>query len=515
MTIEVFCDALVPVISDLGRDVPQRDRFTRLLAAMRRLFPCDAAALLRLQGQVLLPAAIDGLSSDTLGRRFDASQPRLQQLLLSRQPVRFAADSALPDPYDGLVESSTHATHVHDCLGASLYVDNRLWGLLTLDALEPGSFDMLNMDMLQAFLRIAEASVKASLAVAALQERVHRDHAVAHAWMELGEQPLLAESAVMQALLSETDRVAGTDLTVLIQGETGVGKELLVRRLHQMSRRRDDLLVCLNCAALPEHLAESELFGHVRGAFSGAVRDRAGKFELAHGGTLFLDEIGELPLALQAKLLRALQSGELQRLGSDSVLHADVRVLAATNRDLKAGVAAGTFRADLYHRLCVYPLWVPPLRERREDIALLCGHFLTQLQKRFGLRTLRLSKAALQMLEEYSWPGNVRELEHVMSRAVLRASEGDRAAAVITIQSNELDIRPLPVVKDASVASSVNSRELPLREAVDEFQRELIRRELQRCSQSHAQAAARLGLDRSNFSRLVKRLEIQGNPASQ
>lgn len=505
MTIRPFCDALVPVISDLGRDVPQRERFSRLMTALRSLFPCDAVALLRLQGQTLFPLAIDGLSSDTLGRKFEASQPRLQQLLLSRQPVRFAADSALPDPYDGLIDSSAQASDVHDCLGASLYVDRRLWGILTLDALKAGSFDDLNMDMLEAFLRIAEASVKASLEVADLQEKLHRDHAVAQSWMDREEQPLLAQSEVMRALLAETDRVAATDLTVLIQGETGVGKELLVRRLHQMSQRRDDMLVCLNCAALPEHLAESELFGHVRGAFSGAVRDRAGKFELANGGTLFLDEIGELPLALQAKLLRALQSGELQRLGSDKVLSADVRVLTATNRDLKAEVAAGKFRADLYHRLCVYPLWMPPLRERREDIALLCGHFLTMLQKRFGLHTLRLSKSALQLLHDYHWPGNVRELEHVMSRAALRASEGRRDAATITIRPQELDIRQTqPETRAAATAEPTQA--LSLREAVDEFQRELIRRELQHSSYSHAQAADRLGVDRSNFSRLVRRL---------
>ena len=508
MTIRRFCDALVPVISDLGRDVPQRERFSRLLAALRSLFPCDAVALLRLQGQTLVPLAIDGLGSDTLGRQFDASQPRLQQLLLSREPVRFAADSALPDPYDGLIDSPAPASHVHDCMGASLYVDNRLWGLLTLDALQPGSFDDINMDMLMAFLRIAEASVKASLAVAALQEKMQRDHAVAHTWMERAEQPLLAESDAMRALLADTDRVAATDLTVLIQGETGVGKELLARRVHQMSPRRDDMLVCLNCAALPEHLAESELFGHVRGAFSGAVRDRAGKFELANGGTLFLDEIGELPLALQAKLLRALQSGELQRLGSDKVLRVDVRVVAATNRDLKAEVAAGKFRADLYHRLCVYPLWVPPLRERRADIALLCGHFLTMLQRRFGLHTLRLSKAAQQLLHDYDWPGNVRELEHVISRAVLRASQGRRDAATITIQPHELDISPVQIVAGAVTPSADAAQALSLREAVDEFQRELIQRELQLCAGSHAQVAARLGIDRSNLARLMKRLGL-------
>jgi anaerobic nitric oxide reductase transcription regulator len=507
MTIRRFCEALVPIISDLGRDVPQRERFQRLLAALRTLFPCDAVALLRLQGETLLPLAIDGLGSDTLGRRFNIDQPRLQQLLLAREPVRFAADSALPDPYDGLIDVP-QPLHVHDCMGASLYVDNRLWGLLTLDALQPGAFNDINMDMLIAFLRITEASIKASLGVAALQERMQREHAVARTYIEHAEQPLLAESAAMNALLEETDRVAATDLTVLIQGETGVGKELLARRVHQLSKRRDEMLVSVNCAALPENLAESELFGHIKGAFSGALRDRAGKFELADGGTLFLDEIGELPLALQAKLLRALQSGELQRLGSDKLRRVDVRVVAATNRDLKVEVAAGRFRADLYHRLCVYPLWVPPLRERREDIPLLCGHFLTVLQRRFGLHTLRLSHNAQQALLAYDWPGNVRELEHVLSRAALRASQDKREQPTITIQAHELDVNGHVVQITQAPRRATKTNALPLRDAVDAFQRELIAHELQQASGNQAQVAARLGIDRSNLSRLMKRLGL-------
>lgn len=507
MTIRRFCEALVPIISDLGRDVPQRERFQRLLAALRTLFPCDAVALLRLQGQTLLPLAIDGLGSDTLGRQFNIDQPRLQQLLLAREPVRFAADSALPDPYDGLIDVP-QPLHVHDCMGASLYVDNRLWGLLTLDALQPGAFNDINMDMLIAFLRITEASIKASLGVAALQERMQRDHAVARTYIEHAEQPLLAASAAMKALLEETDRVAATDLTVLIQGETGVGKELLARRVHQLSKRRDEMLVSVNCAALPENLAESELFGHIKGAFSGALRDRAGKFELADGGTLFLDEIGELPLALQAKLLRALQSGELQRLGSDKLRRVDVRVVAATNRDLKMEVAAGRFRADLYHRLCVYPLWVPPLRERREDIPLLCGHFLTMLQRRFGLHTLRLSHNAQQALLAYDWPGNVRELEHVLSRAALRASQHKREQPTITIQAHELDVGSQVVHAIEAPRRATKANALPLRDAVDAFQRELIAHELQQAGGNQAQVAARLSIDRSNLSRLMKRLGL-------
>jgi Transcriptional regulator containing GAF, AAA-type ATPase, and DNA binding domains len=208
---------------------------------------------------------------------------------------------------------------------------------------------------------------------------------------------------------------------VLITGETGVGKELVAMALHQASNRADKPLVSLNCAALPDTLVESELFGHVRGAFTGAHGERRGKFELANGGTLFLDEVGELPLTVQAKLLRVLQSGQLQRLGSDREHRVDVRLIAATNRDLAAEVRTGNYRADFYHRLSVYPLQVPPLRERGRDAVLLAGYFLEQNRSRLGLNSLRLSSEAQAALLAYDWPGNVRELEHLIGRSALKA----------------------------------------------------------------------------------------------
>jgi anaerobic nitric oxide reductase transcription regulator len=204
-----------------------------------------------------------------------------------------------------------------------------------------------------------------------------------------------------------------------VTGETGVGKELVARHVHAGSRRREEAIIHVNCAALPESVAESELFGHVAGAFTGAVRDRAGKFEVADGGSLFLDEIGELPLSLQPKLLRALQQGEIQRIGSDRLHRVDVRIIAATNRDLISEVERGRFRADLYHRLAVYPIRVPALRERREDIPLLATHFADSTRRRLGLGPLRLGEDVRERLAAADWPGNVRELENVVNRAVL------------------------------------------------------------------------------------------------
>lgn len=231
---------------------------------------------------------------------------------------------------------------------------------------------------------------------------------------------ILGHSPVLRQLLDELAVLAQIELPVLLLGETGVGKKLFARRLHRQSRRSRRPLVQVNCAALPEALAESELFGHVKGAFSGASHDRAGRFDAANGGTLFLDEVGELPLSVQAKLLRTLQNGEIQRLGADRPLHVDVRIVAATNRDLAERVRDGLFRADLYHRLSVYPVAIPALRERGDDVLVLAEHFVERSRAALGMRELCLSPTARQALQSYAWPGNVRELEHVISRAALK-----------------------------------------------------------------------------------------------
>jgi transcriptional regulator with GAF, ATPase, and Fis domain len=230
---------------------------------------------------------------------------------------------------------------------------------------------------------------------------------------------MVGESDALRGALEAIGAVAPTDATVLIYGETGTGKELLARRIHMMSPRRARPLVKVNCAALPAGLLESELFGHEKGAFTGALSRTMGRFERAHGGSIFLDEIGELPLELQTKLLRVLQEREFERLGGTSPIRVDVRVIAATNRDLGQAVATGRLRADLYYRLNVFPVRVPPLRERKEDITLLAGHFVRRYASKFGRRIATISAPALHALLTHCWPGNVRELENVIERAVI------------------------------------------------------------------------------------------------
>ncbi|MBX9579021.1 MAG: sigma 54-interacting transcriptional regulator [Gemmataceae bacterium] len=255
---------------------------------------------------------------------------------------------------------------------------------------------------------------------------------------------LVGQSPALEAVSRQIDLVAPTDSAVLILGESGTGKELVARELHRRSRRAAKPLIKVNCAAIPRELYESEFFGHLKGSFTGATRDRVGRFELADNGTLFLDEIGEIPLDLQAKLLRVLQEGELERVGEERTRKVDVRVVAATNRDLKAEAEAGRFRQDLYYRLSVFPVELPPLRKRPEDIPLLADHFLTLLCRKLGRPKPRLTLANVQTLQKYPWPGNVRELQHVIERAVITAEGGRLAIELPTASPPAGRVSPTP-----------------------------------------------------------------------
>ena len=236
---------------------------------------------------------------------------------------------------------------------------------------------------------------------------------------------IIGRSPAIQKVLAQIATVAPTEANVLVLGESGTGKELVARAIHDLSPRREHALVRVNCASIPKELFESEFFGHVRGAFTGAIKDRVGRFELADGGTLFLDEIGEIPHDLQSKLLRVLQEGQFERLGDDRTRTVQVRLITATNRALLAEAKAGRFRLDLYYRLSVFPLEVPPLRERLEDMRLLADHFIKQSARRLGAPRPRLNKLHLQELQSYDWPGNVRELQNVIERAIILSRGGD------------------------------------------------------------------------------------------
>ncbi len=512
MTSYTAFSELADMVADLSQSMPQEVRYQRLLKVFRKNFPCDAIALLQRERGMLIPRATLGLGSDTMGRRFVVqNHPRLAQILDSRRPVRFAANSELPDPYDGLIEKTQGELYVHDCMGATLYIDDIPWGVLTLDALDPSAFDDIDMNIFEAFLNVASATVRAADWIKRLEDRLER-HRMISASQSVQSAPMeiIGESTEMQRLITEVKTVALSDLTVLILGETGVGKELIANSIHHHSNRASESMVYVNCAALPESLAESELFGHIKGAFSGAVENRTGKFELAHEGTLFLDEVGELPLAVQSKLLRALQSGEIQRVGSDSHHTVDVRLIAATNRDLKKEVVEGRFRSDLYHRLSVYPLVVPPLRDRPADILPLAGYFLERDHRRMGVRGVRLSNIAKNWLTKMAWPGNIRELEHTLSRAVIRAlSEGQDLDNIIELDVSHLGADMAPAqLSGVSRNDNEYSLELPLKEVIDDHKRQVICTRLAKYKGNKAATARSLGIDRGNFARQLKRLNI-------
>ena len=326
-----------------------------------------------------------------------------------------------------------------------------------------------------------------------------------------GSEKILGDSACMKELLVLVSKVASTDATVLILGETGTGKELIARSVHHGSGRRKGPLVRVNCAAIPATLIESELFGHEKGAFTGATARRQGRFALAHEGTIFLDEAGELPLDLQAKLLRVLQEGEFEPLGSSRTQKVDVRVVAATNRDLRAMVTEGTFREDLFYRLNVFPLRLPPLRERRDDVVLLARAFVDRFARRMGRKLLPLGPGEIRRLTSYAWPGNVRELQNVIERGIILAT-GDRIALAAAMPEEPESSREQPAAGLAENAGEAEEARILRAEEMQELERANLLRALVASGWKVAGtdgAAALLGLPASTLASRMKALGIR------
>lgn len=297
-------------------------------------------------------------------------------------------------------------------------------GLFARTAPSESCFEWLRM--IANHLAAAIANARAMEEIESLRRRLEQENEYLREEVQQAAVfgDLLGQAPALQAVTHQIELVAPTNAAVLILGESGTGKEVVAREIHRHSRRADQPLIKVNCAAIPRELYESEFFGHAKGAFTGALRDRAGRFELADGGTLFLDEIGEIPLDLQAKLLRVLQEGEIERIGEERTRKIDVRIIAATNRNLRAESEVGRFRQDLFYRLSVFPMELPPLRKRVEDIPLLAEHFLTRFARQLGRPCPRLTLANIQQLQRYDWPGNVRELQHTLERACIIAADG-------------------------------------------------------------------------------------------
>jgi PAS domain S-box-containing protein len=314
---------------------------------------------------------------------------------------RVLADASPFDATKRIVRPDGEVRYIR-CVGAPVFENQKLKKYIG-SALDVTEHELLTQELRRREAYLAEENI-------VLRE-------------ELGKTSMFEEvigtSSALQMVLARAAKVAPTDSTVLIMGETGTGKELIARAIHKRSKRSERPFISVNCAAVPSSLIMSELFGHERGAFTGAVQRRLGRFELAEGGTIFLDEVGDLPMETQIALLRVLQEREFERVGGTEILRADVRVISATNRDLQAAIADGAFRSDLYYRLNVFPIKLPPLRDRKEDVPLLVNYFVDRYAKRAGKKIKHIQKKALDALQEYSWPGNVRELQNVIERSLI------------------------------------------------------------------------------------------------
>jgi two-component system nitrogen regulation response regulator NtrX len=318
----------------------------------------------------------------------------------------------------------------------------------------------------------------------------------------LGKHELVGSGPAMKKLISQIDRVAASETRVCILGETGTGKELVARAIHEKSPRHEHPFITLNCAAVPAELIESELFGHEKGAFTGAAVKHLGKFEQADGGTLFLDEIGDMPVAMQAKLLRVLEEGEVERVGGDKPIKVNVRVVVATHRNLEDLVKQNAFRRDLFHRVYVFPLTLPPLRERPEDLSELVAHFARQVAAQNGWKEKLFAKEAIAELRKYGWPGNVRELRNIVERLILLSSDENVGAAEV-----QLILPTSDSVSDSSSSSAGNSTGT-LAERTESFERETMLAEIRRHNFHMTNVARALGLERSHLYKKCQQLGI-------
>jgi formate hydrogenlyase transcriptional activator len=465
---------------------------------VRRVVPHDHTNLYlidehgRLQSFVIDPTALawpDGLSESI---RPDAEP---YKSWLSRV-VDVDVDSADPTGWEAL-HAHVLASGVKRFCNAPLSAPHRVLGVLSLGRLIPVPFTQDELE------RVAEVAAQIAIAlenamafeeIAALKEQLARENVYLKEEIRGSHQfeEIVGESTALQSVLDQVRTVAATDTTVLLLGETGTGKELLARALHSASDRRNRALVTVNCTTSPAGLLESEWFGHEKGAFTGALSQKVGRFELAHQGTLFLDEIGDVPLELQSKLLRVLQEHEIERLGSTRTIRVDFRLIAATNRNLEEMVGKREFRSDLYYRLNVFPIRIPPLRERPEDIPPLVFYFTQRFAKRLRRSIESVSRESLDVMRRWHWPGNIRELQNVIERAVI-LSKGP----VLTVSPAEFETGPAPI--SAPVTLEDAEREHILRALAD----------TNWVIGGPRGAAARLGVKRTSLVSTMRRLHIQ------
>jgi len=420
--------------------------------------------------------------------------------VVSERAAVLAADA----PREVGQTESLLGAQIRSVLGVPLWKGEEILGVLQMDNREStGVFTSSDLDVCAVLGHVASLAVANGRLVQRLraaEEKLEKENRFLKSREESrrvgkGEQEIIGRSPAMRSLFDQLGKVVDTRVTVLIEGETGVGKELIAAAVHYRSRRKDRLFVSQNCAAMPENLLESELFGHRKGSFTGAHEDKKGLFEIADGGTLFLDEVTEMPLSLQSKLLRAVQEGEVRPIGATQEKRVNVRIVAATNRNMEKEVAEGRFREDLYYRLKVFPIRVPPLRERREDIPLLAKHFLERYGSELGKPAAGYSQQAMELLQAYDWPGNVRELQNEVQRLVIQIEPG----GFVTPELLSPRIRQIEGVVD-----KVKPTKGTLKEMMDQLERWLLIEALREHDNNKTAAAKALGITREGLHKKLR-----------
>jgi len=455
-----------------------------------RIMNAEASSVLTLdsrRSKLVFAAAFGPTGAELIGQEFDAKLG-IAGRAVSRRSVEVVRDVAHdPQFFAGFDEKSTFVTR--ELLAAPMVFRDEVVGVVEVINRRAGSFTDDDIEVLRLFAELAATGVSNARA----HQRLQRENEGLRESFASRDSGMIGQSAALADVQKLCQRVARSHATVLLLGETGTGKELTARHIHVLSERKDRPFIGINCAALAETLLESELFGHEKGAFTGAVARKVGRFELAEGGSLFLDEIGDISAATQVKLLRVLQEREFVRVGGTKTVDCDVRIIAATNRDLTKAIADGDFREDLYYRLNVFPINVPPLRERREDIPLLVGHFVQLAAQDLGVKTPAISTDATAMLASHNWPGNIRELQNVVERMVLMCDGGE--------------ILPMHLPREiAGAAPPADDNDAPT--GLRGYERAMILQALRANGWNQTRAAQALGISRDNLRYRVKKYSI-------
>lgn len=492
-----------------------------LAEALRPIVPVDVAAVITVDGEVLRPHAIHVVG---VNRKAGESFQSVAARILGSSPSE--GNARVPDQFPLAGSSVEHVgrtgkalvsedldrdsrfpederllSHgLRSCVLCPLVVRDRLVGSIAFCNFLPRRFAPEEVQLLEDVSAVIATAVSNSLAYAEIQtlkDQLNAENLLLKTEIDHGAmfEEIVGSSQAVHRVLAAVEKVAPTDSTVLITGATGTGKELVARAIHKRSRRCSRLMVKVNCAALPETLIASELFGHEKGAFTGAFERHIGRFETANGGTILIDEVGELPADMQVALLRVLQDGEFERVGGRQTLRTDARVIAATNRDLPAALASGRFRSDLFYRLNVFPIEVPPLRHRREDIPLLVEYFVARFSNRTGKKIRGVDRRAMHLLVSYDWPGNVRELQNIIERAVILSDDG-----ILRVDPSALGLPDWPKRARRSKANLLREKEKELIEAA-------LAETRGRVSGAEG-AAAKLGIPASTLESKIKRLKI-------